>query len=213
MTQKFQQGGILAQIQQLPQEQQQQIMQAFAQWAQQKGVDINQLQQDPNALEQALTQFMQEMQSQTQAARHGAKLNYIKSLKNQCPEGEELYYYKKGGSVGCGCKKKEDGGEIEKAQKGTKAVDKFKNRKQDQATKDSIAINKYNDIELMDSRPGTWKKNKNFNSKDPNSRSHIWTPDRTKAPYKKAEKEKCGSKIKKHQEGSIIELFKNRKRQ
>ena len=211
MTQKFQQGGILAQIQQLPQEQQQQIMQAFAQWAQQKGVDINQLQQDPNALEQALTQFMQEMQ--TQAARHGAKLNYIKSLKNQCPEGEELYYYKKGGSVGCGCKKKEDGGEIEKAQKGTKAVDKFKNRKQDQATKDSIAINKYNDIELMDSRPGTWKKNKNFNSKDPNSRSHIWTPDRTKAPYKKAEKEKCGSKIKKHQEGSIIELFKNRKRQ
>jgi len=33
-------------------------------------------------------------------------------LKNQCPEGEELYYFKKGGkaSVGCGCKKKEDGG-------------------------------------------------------------------------------------------------------
>jgi len=65
----------------------------------------------------------------------------------------------------------------------------------------------------MDSRPGTWKKNKKFNPEDPNSRSHIWTPDRTKAPYKKAEKEKCGSKIKKHQEGSIIELFKNRKRQ
>ena len=211
MTQKFQQGGILAQIQQLPQEQQQQIMQAFAQWAQQKGVDINQLQQDPNALEQALTQFMQEMQSQTQAARHGAKLNYIKSLKNKCAEDEEVVYYKAGGSVTCGCKKK-SGGEIEKAQKGTKAVDKFKNRKQDQASKDSIAINKYNDDELMQSRPGTWRKNKNFDPKDPNSRSHIWTPDRTKAPYNKKEvkketngskivkafKDKCGSKMKKH---------------
>ena len=48
MINKYQQGGaapqqggsILAQIQQLPQEQQQQLMQAFAQWAQQKGVDI-----------------------------------------------------------------------------------------------------------------------------------------------------------------------------
>lgn len=59
-------------------------------------------------------------------ALHGAKLNYIKFLKNQCPDGEELYYYKRGGSVGCGCKKKENGGEIvERAQKGT-AVERFK---------------------------------------------------------------------------------------
>jgi len=41
------------------------------------------------------------------------KLNFIKSLKHQCPEGEELYYYKKGGMVECGCKGKrmmEEGG-------------------------------------------------------------------------------------------------------
>ena len=63
----------------------------------------------------------------TKKAAHGAKLNYFRSLKNQCPEGEELYYYKKGGSVDCGCKKK-DGGEVTKAEKGT-VVDKFKNRK------------------------------------------------------------------------------------
>jgi hypothetical protein len=33
-------------------------MQAFAQWAQQKGVDIQQLQSNPQALEQALGMFM-----------------------------------------------------------------------------------------------------------------------------------------------------------
>jgi hypothetical protein len=38
-------------------------MQAFGQWAQQKGIDPTSL-QDPAALEQALGQFMQEMQQQ-----------------------------------------------------------------------------------------------------------------------------------------------------
>lgn len=61
----------------------------------------------------------------TQKAAHGTKLNYFRSLKNQCPEGEELYYFKKGGSVGCGCKKKEDGGQVTTAKEGS-AVAKFK---------------------------------------------------------------------------------------
>lgn len=108
------QGGVLAQIQQLPQEQQQQLMQAFAQWAQQKGVDIQQLQSNPEALEQALGQFMQEMQAQqAQMAKHGAKLQYIKNLKHQCPEGEHLEYFAKGGVVGCGCVKNQKGGKTE----------------------------------------------------------------------------------------------------
>jgi hypothetical protein len=77
-------------------------------------------------MNQAAKAFQQGIQS----ARRGAKLQYLKSLKHQCADDEELYYYKKGGSVGCGCKKKEDGGEIAKAQKGT-AVDKFKNRKKE----------------------------------------------------------------------------------
>lgn len=153
MINKFQQGGIIAQIQQLPKEQQQQIMQAFSQWAQQKGLDINQLQKDPQTLEQALGQFMQEMQSQqTRAARHGAKLQYLKSLKNQCAEDEELYYYKKGGSVGCGCKKKEDGGEIKKAQNG--AVAKFKNdqkkkQQQQQQQKPKWTDTKDNELRIL----------------------------------------------------------------
>jgi len=43
-------------------------------------------------------------------ARHGAKLNYIKSLKHQCNSDEELVYFKKGGRVDCGCVKKEQKG-------------------------------------------------------------------------------------------------------
>ena len=66
----------------------------------------------------------QQQQQETQKAAHGMKLQYIKSLKHQCADDEELYYYKKGGSVDCGCKKK--GGEVvTKASDGT-VVDKFK---------------------------------------------------------------------------------------
>ena len=108
-----QQGGILAQIQQLPQDQQQQIMQAFQQWAQQKGIDPNQL-QDPAALEQALGMFMQEIQAQqAQMAKQGAKLKFIKDLKHQCPEGTHLEYFAKGGVMGCNCVKNEQGGKAE----------------------------------------------------------------------------------------------------
>jgi hypothetical protein len=71
-------------------------------------------------MNQAAKAFQQGIQS----ARRGAKLQYLKSLKHQCADDEELYYYKKGGSVGCGCKKKEDGGEIKKTEKGP--IAKFK---------------------------------------------------------------------------------------
>lgn len=49
-------------------------------------------------------------------AMHGAKLNYIKRLKNLCEEDEELVYLKKGGRVDCKCRKKitseEEGGKV-----------------------------------------------------------------------------------------------------
>ena len=85
-----------------------------------------------NAVKPEVASAVQQMFSQK--ARHGAKLNYIKSLKNKCTEDEELYYYKKGGSVGCGCKKKEDGGYLNNMVKNAKkkandAVQRFKNRK------------------------------------------------------------------------------------
>ena len=79
-------------------------------------------QQDPNKYNQ-LVQLGQ--QAQAQKAEKGAKLNYIKSLKGQCPDGEELVYFKKGGMIGCGCQKKEKGGEVKQPKKAN-AIEEFK---------------------------------------------------------------------------------------
>ena len=92
------QGSILQEIAKLPQDQQKQIMAAFGKWAQSKGLNIQQLQGNQQALEQAMGQFLQEMQG-AQKARLGAKLNYIRSLKGNAPEGMDIEYYKCGGQV------------------------------------------------------------------------------------------------------------------
>lgn len=76
-------------------------------------------------LKKAYERFQSSKQKQAQKALHGAKLNYFKSLKNQCAEDEEVVYYKKGGSVQCGCRKKENGGEVKKDCGGS-AIKKFK---------------------------------------------------------------------------------------
>lgn len=66
---------------------------------------------------QIIQQVAQQIQGQqVQAARFGAKLNYIKSLRGQCPEGFQLEYYKKGGQLckRCASKKKmQEGGQAE----------------------------------------------------------------------------------------------------
>jgi hypothetical protein len=43
---------------------------------------------------------------QAQSARFGAKLNYIKYLKGQCPDGFEMQSFKKGGAICKKCVKK-----------------------------------------------------------------------------------------------------------
>jgi hypothetical protein len=83
----------------------------------------------PEEYKKAMENQQKQQQAQTQKALHGAKLNYFKSLKNQCAEDEEVVYYKKGGSVTCGCKKKEQGGEVKKAGSGCSAVERFKSVK------------------------------------------------------------------------------------
>ena len=124
---KYQQGGaapqgegsIMQRIAQLPTDQQQQIMAAFQEWATGKGIDIAQIQNNPEAMEQAMTQFLQEMQQrQATSARHGAKLQYIKDLKGTCPDGTHLEYYKAGGRLCKKCMKNQDGGEMEQQKKG-----------------------------------------------------------------------------------------------
>ena len=79
-------------------------------------------------LEQAYAQFMQMIQQQkVQAARFGAKLNYIKRLHGVCPDGMEMHYYKSGGRL---CKKcmemEKKRGHIPEKETGD-AIEDFKN--------------------------------------------------------------------------------------
>lgn len=158
-TTKFQQGGTM--------NNQQELQKAFVAYliqdAQSQGVQI-QSEQDLQAYAEQLgedgikakyQEFMQKMQGGVMA-RLGAKLEYYKKLKGVCPEGEELVYFKQGGRICKAC---------QKAQKGTKVtkkaneVDKFKAGRaqykkdmksaRDEASRDSISINKYNDQETM----------------------------------------------------------------
>ena len=145
MIKKYQQGGQLTDTQQQglqylaqmyaqqtgkdPQQDQEGFMQFVQQLAQQAGVqNIGQL----------LDMIYQQAQGQAQAAKHGAKLNYLRKLTDKCPEGTELVYFKAGGRVcsqcvakkkidkeACGKKiKKNCGGKKLKFQEGNKINDK-----------------------------------------------------------------------------------------
>lgn len=75
----------------------------------------------------------QEQQKQAQKVAHGTKLQYFRKLKNQCPEGEELVYYKRGGTVDCGCIKKGEAGtnlqpQDSESKNKESVVDKFKRK-------------------------------------------------------------------------------------
>ena len=133
----------------------QQLQQAFIQFlAQKTGAKSQQeleaviQQMGEEGLKQAYAEFMQMMQQQqVRAAKFGAKLNYIKQLRGQCPDGYEIKYFKEGGSVTKKCvacqqqaqevqasdpieafkcgrkmKKKACGGDIKKDQKGNKVT-------------------------------------------------------------------------------------------
>lgn len=89
--------------------------------------------------------FIQSMQTGTQSAKNGAKLNYIKSLRGKCPEGYELGFFKEGGKVCAKCvAKQERQGAIQfrpmQGEKGTKMVQDFK--KDLKNKKDKINISK-----------------------------------------------------------------------
>lgn len=85
------------------------LVQAAQQGDQQAQQTIQQIQQaaqqgDQQAAQimQLIQQITQQMQQQVQAARHGAKLNYLASLRGYCPQGSHLEFFKVGGQI---CKK------------------------------------------------------------------------------------------------------------
>lgn len=98
-----------------------QLVQAAMQGNQQATQQIQQIMQaaqqgDQQAAQiaQMIQQVAQQMQQQqVRAAKFGAKLNYIKQLKGQCPEGYKMEYYKEGGQLCKKCMKvHQDGGEV-----------------------------------------------------------------------------------------------------
>lgn len=134
MINKFQQGGQASQ-------QQQQILMQAAQVLQQAGYNIvdNQGNLDQQAFIQAVAQYGQEKlgvqvsqenigqvitaiaQQGAQMARRGAKLNYLKKIANNCPEGTQLTYFKAGGQICSKCeaiaKKEQTGGVMDNIKK------------------------------------------------------------------------------------------------
>ena len=166
----------------------------------------------------------------TTKAAHGAKLDYVKSLKHICPEGQELYYYKQGGNLKCGCKgqKMEDGAKVEEAKCG--AVAKFKKVKK---AGFGSWITKLADA--TGSNGGFKKAEQEFKKKSENNKrkpvTNVATQDKnpgsTKQPMQEAQERarhkndynnlkkggavdkfksaKCGSKMKKHQNGGLIQ--------
>lgn len=142
-TPKKQQGGQLNMNEQ-------QLQQAFLQYLMQKTGAQNEQQLEQvvqqlgeDGLKKAYAQFMQEMQQQqVQAAKFGAKLNYIKKLNGQCPEGMEMHYYKQGGRLCRKCMQiKQNKGEMEAP---SNPIDAFKcgrKIKKDQNGKRLLQIN------------------------------------------------------------------------
>lgn len=199
----------------------QELQQAFIQWLAQKlGVqDEAQLKQaiqkiGQQGLQEAYQQFMQEVQQQqAQKAKFGAKLNYIRSLNGQCPEGTEVSYFKQGGHIckKCVAKQKEEekqssveafkcGRKMKKAQQGTKVYKRAQDapRPNDRQLivgddKKGYRINTYKDRATRDSVLIN-KYDQDSEFEVPGKRitrkdgSTVWAPDRTKPPYRKVKK-------------------------
>ena len=155
--------------------------------------------------------MIQQLAGARKVAR-GAKLQYIKKLKNQCADDEELYYYKKGGRVGCGCKKKEDGGEVETGKKGS-IISRFKKRVRSEFKKaEDIAdqIQSQKKYKPDYSSKGVIKSQEDYEKGVTNEASAV----NGKKCGGKVEKDcggavakfkaKCGSKLKKHQQGGSL---------
>lgn len=187
---------------------------------------IQKIQKTGKVDEEDLKEFQaseqKQQQVQTKKAAHGAKLNYFKSLKNQCAEDEEVVYYKKGGSVGCGCKKKEDGGQVTTAKEGS-AVAKFKEarkmsegaplrhetpkRKEGWDKKGNYVVTKAG----IEERKKQLEANKNKEGEaDPNKKLIPQKPkSQLKSQPKQLTKKECGgavAKFKKHRQGGKIQF-------
>lgn len=196
----------------------QQLQQAFIQFlAQKTGAKTQQeleaaiQQMGEQGLQQAYQEFLQMIrQQQVQRAQRGAKLNYIKMLRGQCPEGYEMQYYKTGGRLCKKCVQKamSQGGSIsddpidqfkcgrkmkkKKAQGGAMDFDKCgKKMQKDQKGNKFSKPTKQLDRAGKDSIEVNKYGNQDIETGMPgsykkNKQGKVqWTPDRSKSPYNK----------------------------
>lgn len=100
-------------------------------------VDAGVKKQDKRAL--IIAQAIRALQQGgTRKARLGAKLDYIKQSIGECPEGQEVVYFKKGGEICkiCAGKKMQDGGKSD-------PIKNFKKKKEQYAVKQAYQRNPY----------------------------------------------------------------------
>ena len=99
-------------------------------------VDAGVKKQDKRAL--IIAQAIKALQGGTRKARLGAKLDYIKQSIGECPEGQEVVYFKKGGEICkiCAGKKMQDGGKSD-------PIKNFKKKKEQDAVKQAYQKNPY----------------------------------------------------------------------
>ena len=172
----------------------------------------------PEEYKAAVANQQKQQQQQAQKAAHGAKLQYFKSLNHRCAEDEEIVYYKKGGSVTCGCKKKEQGGEVPTAKCGS-AVEKFKAARKAQkgdtlariadatgsqggfkkAQKAKEEAKKEDNKKSFEAK---WKKNQVVVGKD----LQKGTNNVTKKERQDVTKDACGAKMKKASCGAVAKF-------
>lgn len=143
----------------------QQIVMAAMQGDEQATALLEQAQQaaeqgDQNAAQfvQAAMQVAQQMQSQAQAARQGAKIQYLRHLRRECAPGEKLVYFKAGGKVCKKCQKIEEakcGKKMSKKACGGKAISKF----MAEYKENGGLINKYAEGGDPTEKPGKVSKN------------------------------------------------------
>lgn len=86
---------------------------------------------------QLLKAIVQQMKG-SRKARLGAKLDYIKQSIGECPEGQEVVYFKKGGEICkvCAGKKMQDGGKSD-------PIKNFKKKKEQDTVKQAYQRNPY----------------------------------------------------------------------
>ena len=187
-----------------------QIKQAFAEFCK-----VNNLQ--PNEESWAkFQQYLEQMaQQQTQMAKLGAKLNYIKNIKGECPEGTEKYYFKAGGRICSACrgiKAAEEGMEVKP--KGNKkaissTVQNYRNSQAPATTSVYSKMDSKRHGELASKRakskltPQEEQEYKRLTSKFRNQPKSVQSKYAT-------DMEKCGGKMKKHLNGGNIDLVKLR---